>query len=215
MEGRRAGDDQRPVSVRSTWVALFLAALACALALAACGGGGGSSATTSAGGASGASGSPSTNSSSSTAKDGKGGEPSSEFAGKGPNGELATAGREATAAEREAASKVVALSFAARETGDWGSQCGTLAAAVLKQLETPTSKLEKRRSCLEALEALAKKSPRSARENTMTEPLAALRINGSQAFAFYHGAGGKDYVVPMEKEGGEWKVAALAAQEAP
>jgi hypothetical protein len=71
-----------------------------------------------------------------------------------------------------------------------------------------------KQKCAEALEAAAQKASNSLK-NTMVEPLAALRVNGKQAFAFYHGAKGKDYVIPMEKEGGEWKVAALLPEEAP
>jgi hypothetical protein len=207
MEGREIGDDDRSMIVRRRRMALALAVLACALVSTGCGGGSSSS----------QGGTPSSTESSSAtpSEGGKSGEPSKEFAGKGPNGELAAAGKESSVEEREAASKILALSFTAREDGDWGSQCGTLTASVLSQLEGPTSNGGKKQTCLQALEARAKQAPKATLENNMVEPLAALRVNGSQAFAFYHGAGGKDYVIPMEKEGGEWKVGALSPQEAP
>jgi len=43
----------------------------------------------------------------------------------------------------------------------------------------------------------------------MIEPIAALRVEGDEGFALYHGTKGGDYVVAMGKEGDEWKVAAI------
>ncbi|MGV1048669.1 MAG: hypothetical protein ACOYD4_09135 [Solirubrobacterales bacterium] len=144
-----------------------------------------------------------------------GGEPSAEFAGKGQNGELATAGKESSVEEREAASKVVEASFVARAAGDWAGQCETLAAPLVKGLEKAGSKGILKGSCPATLETMAGKAPKAALENTMVEPLAAVRVKGRLAFGFYHGSGGNDYVIPLEKTGGEWKVGALAPQEAP
>jgi hypothetical protein len=49
----------------------------------------------------------------------------------------------------------------------------------------------------------------------MTGRIAALRVEGAEAFAFFHGTGGIDYVIPMKKVDGRWKVGAVAPQEAP
>lgn len=184
----------------SRWALPIIALLVCVCALSACGGGSGSSTTSN------------TTGTSAT-------EPSAEFRGKGTNGELASAGKESTAAERQAASAVLEKSFEARAAGDWVTQCETLAAGLIQQLEKTASKdastAKGKATCPEALEALAGKAKKSSLGNTMTGPLAALRVNGGQAFAFYHGTGGKDYVIPMAEEGGEWKVVVLTPQEAP
>ncbi|HUB98601.1 MAG TPA: hypothetical protein VMS11_02135 [Solirubrobacterales bacterium] len=171
-----------------------LVGVACALSLSACGGGSGSSGET-------------------ASKDGKGGEPSAEFAGNGPNGELASVGKESSAAEREAASAVVEESFKARAAADWEGQCETLAAAQVKPLEDSPRKGAAGKDCGAALEAIAKRSPKGVLKNPMAEPLTAMRVNGSYAFAFFHGVDGKNYVIPMVKEGGEWKVGALVPEE--
>ncbi len=178
---------------RQLAVASALAVIACVLTLSACGGG----------------------SEGATSTAVERGEPSAEFAGSGPNGKLAKAGKEASAEEREAASEVLEENLQARAAGDWESQCGSLAAGLIKGLEKTAAKGGSEKSCAAILEAAAKKAPEATLEDTMTEPIAALRVNGSRAFAFYHGAGGKDYVVPLQKEGGGWKVAAIATQEAP
>jgi hypothetical protein len=143
------------------------------------------------------------------------GEPSAAFAGKGRNGELATAGTESTVEEREAASKVVEESLKARAEGDFEGQCETLAPEMVKQLEERGGTGIAKPTCVESLETLARNAPQAVFENVMTEPLAALRVNGNLAFAFFHGAGGNNYVVPMEKEGTEWKVGSLQIQETP
>lgn len=185
-------------------VVLVAGVVACLLALSACGG---SSGGTSSGG--------STTSPTTTSSVGKGGEPSADFVGKGENGNLAKEGKEASVAEREAASKVLEESFESREAKAWAAQCGTLTAKAVKIVEEEAAKQGKAKGCASSLESIAKTAPESVLANPMKEPIAALRINGGQAFAFFHGTGGKDYVIPMEKEGAEWKVNALAPQSAP
>jgi hypothetical protein len=140
---------------------------------------------------------------------------SAEFVGGGPNGKLATLGKEAEAAEREAASRVLEESFQARAARDWAGQCSTLVAPLASQIEQASSVLASGVGCAKALEAQAEKATPSTLVDTMTGPIDVLRVNGNRAFAFYHGTQGEDYVIPMAKEGGEWKVASLLAKKAP
>lgn len=181
--------------------ALASAAVLCAIVLPACGSGGGSS-------PSGATTGPGENAASKA-------EPSAEFAGKGANGELAKAGEESSAGEREAASTALEEDFEARAAGDWAAQCETLAPVVIKEVEKRATKGILVSDCATVLKQAGEKAPKASRENPMPEPLAALRVNGNQAFAFFHGTGSRDYVIPMEKVAGAWKVAALSPQEAP
>jgi hypothetical protein len=141
-------------------------------------------------------------------------EPSKEFRGKGENGTLAKVGREASPSEREAVSSIVEESLRARAGGDWETQCDTFAASLVAELEKTAKTLGAKPGCPDALETQAAPFPESARANTMTGPIDALRIKASQAFAFYHGTKGKDYVLPLIEEGGEWKVASLQEQQA-
>jgi hypothetical protein len=142
-------------------------------------------------------------------------QPSAEFMGKGPNGKLATVGKEASAAEREAASQVLEENLQGRAAEDWAGQCSTLAAPLVKQIEETATVLNAATGCAKALEAQAVPAAPSALANTMTGPIDAFRVNGAQAFAFWHGTEGKDYVMPLIKEGNEWKVASLVTQKAP
>jgi hypothetical protein len=189
---------------------LVMAIVACLVILTGCGG-------SSDGSSSGeSSGSAATGSSTTASSADKGGEPSAEFAGKGENGNLAKEGKEASVADREAASKVLEESFESREAKAWAAQCGTLTAKAVKAVEEEEeAEKAKAKGCASSLESIGKTAPASVLENPMKEPIAALRIKGGEAFAFFHGKGGKDYVIPLEKEDGEWKVNALAPQGAP
>jgi hypothetical protein len=125
--------------------------------------------------------------------------------------QLTTYGNEADAAEREAASSILEENMQARADGDWAGQCSTLSAEVIKSIEKGTAATD----CAKALEAQAQplSASKAARANTMTGPIAALRVESGAAFALYHGTKGVDYVIPMIKEGADWKVAAVVTQE--
>lgn len=48
----------------------------------------------------------------------------------------------------------------------------------------------------------------------MTGPIDAFRINQRiNGFAFYHGTRERDFVIPLIKQGGEWKVVTLQEEE--
>jgi hypothetical protein len=179
-----------------------MAIVVAALAMAATGCGG-----------SGSSADKSSNSTATPAPEGPKGEPSAEFLGKGPNGKLAKVGREASAAEREAASRVLEKSFNARAAGEWAEQCKTLASSLVLQIEKSLQVLAGVVTCSKALKVQAGSVPPSVRANNMTGPVVALRVNqGINGFAFYHGTDGKNYVIPLIKQHG-WKLVSPAAQE--
>jgi hypothetical protein len=201
------------MSLRRAILSSLLAALVAAVA--GCGGGGSDSPTADTAGSS-TNGSTKTKNAEGSKSEG-GSEatspPSTEFLGKGENGKLATLGTVADDDEREAASEVIKESFEAREARDWEAQCATLAAEVIKQSEKSAAVLGAKPGCAEALESEALPIPDEAFANPMTGPINVLRTApGSQAFAFFHGVEGKDFVIPLIKEGSEWKLAALQEQ---
>ena len=123
-------------------------------------------------------------------------------------------GDEAPAAEREAAGAVLAKNLEARESKDFATQCATLN---LKQTEELAigKKGDPRKLCPKKLEELAKPyaETEATREDTFKPPLVALRVKGKAAYALFHGTNGTNYAFLMEKEDGQWKVAALLANE--
>jgi hypothetical protein len=145
-------------------------------------------------------------------------EPSKEFNDpEGPKGPepIATFGKESGAAEREEASAVLARNLTAREKADFGTQCETLGKRGLEAI-LGSGKTE-RVKCVKELKKLAEplSGSKEIRKDTLTGEIAALRVKGTQAYALYHGNDGKDYAMPMETEGGGWKVGAIITTELP
>lgn len=143
---------------------------------------------------------------------------STQFLKPGVENKIATFGREASAAEREEASKVLEENLQARASGDWEGQCASLVAATVKQVEGEATTFgAEGASCAKALEAQAKPLAKTkvVRVNNLSGSIAALRVEGDKAYALFHGTDGADYAMPMNKEGDEWKVASLLAQELP
>jgi hypothetical protein len=143
--------------------------------------------------------------------------PSAEFTKKGGNNGPATFGVVASEAEREQASKTLEENLKARAAGDWAKQCATLTAIRISQVETDAPNFGGGKGCAVTVreEAEPLSATKKIRANTMTEPIAVLRVKGKRGFALYHGARGKDYAMSMEKENGEWKVAKLATTTVP
>lgn len=143
--------------------------------------------------------------------------PSAAFTKRGGNDGPATFGEAASDEEREAASRVLEENLKARAAADWARQCATLTAIRIAQIETDAPNFGGGKGCVVTLREQAEPlaASKAARANTMTEPIAVLRVKGRRGYALYHGAGGKDYAMPMEKEGGEWKVAELATTNVP
>ena len=125
---------------------------------------------------------------------------------------FASFGQEASVEEREAASKVLEENLKARKSADFATQCDTLTSGGIKEVEEGAKEQEVQGGgCVKELKARAEPLEQSAayRKYTMTGPIDALRFKGARAYALYHGIGGQDYAMPMEKVDGEWKVGSL------
>ncbi len=93
------------------------------------------------------------------------------------------------------------------------AQCFHLDEHATKEVEKTASSLGVAKDCLKILEAQGKRLSAAARARTLPGPIDALRVKGDRGYAFYHGTRGKDYVIPLRKEKGEWKLDALWEQE--
>jgi hypothetical protein len=112
---------------------------------------------------------------------------------------------------REEAGAVVAKSLEARAAADFEAQCATLSKKVIANL--PLTK--RQHDCATALGEVAEplSSTKGFRKDTLSGPIAAMRVEGNRAYALYHGNDGKDYLVPLKREAGNWKVDSLANTE--
>jgi hypothetical protein len=127
-----------------------------------------------------------------------------------------TFGREGSEVEREEASKVLTENLEARQKGDFVTQCATLSPLAVESVINPEGipKVKSElgpRACPRKLKALATPLSKSTaiRVNTLDGPIDAFRTDGKKAYALYHGTGGKDYAIEMEKIHGGWRVGAL------
>ena len=138
------------------------------------------------------------------------------FLKKGAKNTIPKFGEEASSDERDAASEVLEENFEARAAGEWAKQCESLTKKQLDEIDKE-SILGPKGTCVEDIErqALPLTASKGVRENTMTGPIDALRVKDSRAWALYHGVKGKDYAMPMKKEGDEWKVDSLTTTELP
>ncbi|MBS1894733.1 MAG: hypothetical protein JST59_25815 [Actinobacteria bacterium] len=146
-------------------------------------------------------------------------EPSKEFQDpEGPKGPepVATFGKESGSAEREEASAVLADNLTAREKADFAKQCETLGKRGIEAI-LGKGKANERSKCEKELKTLAEPlaGTKEIRADTLSGEIAALRIKGKQAYALYHGNDGNDYAMPMEEEGGSWKVGGIITTELP
>lgn len=133
------------------------------------------------------------------------------FVQPGADNSIPNFGREATSGEFREAEAALQKYLDAREAGDWRTVCSSLSDEALEKLEVVTRATQgKVKGCVEVIEALAGESAPAARENLLAgRHLAALRVEEETAFALFHGPQGTDYVIPMVKDQGEWKIVQL------
>jgi hypothetical protein len=147
-----------------------------------------------------------------TSNDAASTEPSAEFfmAGKNVSGDVAyftKFGHESNAAERKAASKVLAKNLAARAAHNWKGQCATLSKHAKVDLKEQTEFIVGTKGpCPASLAQGSEIAPAYVLADSLNgRPISALRVKGNEGVALYHG-NNKNYAMQMRKEHGAWKV---------
>lgn len=138
-----------------------------------------------------------------------------EFLVPGGDNLVQTFGVEASATEREEASKVIHAWMKARVAEDWVTDCRHLSRDYKKALVWDDAYLVsegKVKTCPQALEYFGDAASGTS-GNTLTGPIDSLRVKSPdetetewEAFAQWHGPK-RDWVLPLEREKGAWKVA--------
>lgn len=138
-------------------------------------------------------------------------EPSAQFLVDPGAGKYVRFGVEASAHEREKASKVVSGNLKARAAGNFATQCETLAMKAFLEVQGA----EGGQGCPIVLRALAEplSGTKKIRKDTLKGPITALRVKGNFGYALFHGSDHKDHAMEMEKEAGAWKVASIVTIE--
>jgi hypothetical protein len=142
---------------------------------------------------------------------------SAQFRTKGGDNSIQEFGGEASSSEFEQAAATLHAFLDARAARAWQAACGYLASSVGEQLEQQFGEESGGgpKGCAGILSALtAGVSSRSLREAAVAD-VAALRAEGNQGFLLFEGVRGATYFMPMNREDGRWRVAAIAASALP
>jgi hypothetical protein len=186
--------------------------LACALAacLAACGGGGSSG--TAAGDTSTITAAPPAflkhaESTAKTAIERRKAGRAAPFVAPESDNSVPTFGFEAGASERSKAEANLRAYLTARAAHDWPKACTYLATSVkqgYEKLASASARSGAKPTCARILPTLGPIRA-GVPANPLTGPLVSLRVHGVNAFALFYGPGHQQYMVPMNREGGEWR----------
>jgi hypothetical protein len=136
------------------------------------------------------------------------------FETKGADNSIQESGAEAGASELSAAAVALHGYLDARAEADWAKACSYLAAALTTQLAQLTARGsgdEKAPSCTTLIAGISSGIPPSALREAAQADVGAFRVEGQRGFLLFHGSPDGDYFMPMARESGSWKVAAIAA----
>jgi hypothetical protein len=138
--------------------------------------------------------------------------PTREFLEPGGDNVVQTFGQEGTKAEREQASETINAWMRARAIQDWKKDCSYFSRAYWINITEDAHSVTdgKVKNCPQAL-AYFKHEASGDYVNNLSGPIISLRVGvfntqKKQGYAQYHGNDGMDWVVPVEKENGLWKV---------
>jgi hypothetical protein len=137
--------------------------------------------------------------------------PSTAEEHKGGEASIEEFGSEASGVEREAIEGAFSGYLKAVGAKDYPTACSHLSAAVQSSLEQLVVKQLKGKGCAAILpKLLSPTAPQTAREQAKGQ-IAKVRAQGDRGFVVFRAPGAKLYQQTMVREGGEWKVATVAA----
>jgi hypothetical protein len=131
---------------------------------------------------------------------------------KGGDNSVQDYGEESGESELREAAEAVHGFYVARASEEWAKACSYLTKSTTQQFEELASQSPqlKGKGCAPVLQALTRPLPPSVERETTLVDAISLRQDGERAFLIYRGAEDKPYAIPMQQEGGAWKVGSLA-----
>jgi hypothetical protein len=134
--------------------------------------------------------------------------PTREFLVDGGDNIVQLAGTEGTEAERREVARLIALWMRARAAEAWKADCKYLARSFRRTLVVDAHGVSNGEAdnCPEALEYFGEAASGDG-VNNFSGTVPSLRVQGDTAWAQYHGRDGKDWIVPVARESGEWMIA--------
>jgi hypothetical protein len=133
------------------------------------------------------------------------------FKTKGGDNSIQESGSEASSSELDQAAAALHGFLNARAAGDWAAACSFTAATLTDSLGELAGGGGGSLRCPRLLAVLSAGVPSAALREAAIADVGGLRVEGDSAFLLFHGAYGESFFIPMVREGGDWKVAAIAA----
>ena len=134
-----------------------------------------------------------------------------QFETKTGDNSIQESGSEASGSEFTVAAAALHAYLDARAAHAWATACEYLSAGLTRQLtQISAGQGGQQPSCAELLAGLSAGLPPSVLREVAVADVGSLRVEGDSGFLLFHGANGVDWFVPMVREDGTWKVAALA-----
>jgi hypothetical protein len=122
-------------------------------------------------------------------------------------------GEEGSESELANAEKTVSEYLAVHSKEDWKAACDLLSGSMLDKIEhlaISSTGLEDK-SCPSFLESFAVLSAQEKKEGATIES-GSLRRQGDKGYLLYYGNGEVVYAMPLDRQDGSWRVAALRSQ---
>ncbi|MGN6276446.1 MAG: hypothetical protein ACTHNP_11055 [Solirubrobacterales bacterium] len=135
--------------------------------------------------------------------------PTRQFIVPGGDNAVQTFGREAKPAERKQVTKVTQAWLRARAAKNWAKDCRYLATSSVKYAESSASYMAQHKvsGCPAALGVMAVKGQKVSRAYNMAGGVVSLRLGEGHGYAQYHGNEGHDWIIPVTRQDGDWKIA--------
>lgn len=135
-----------------------------------------------------------------------------QFRVRGGDNSIQDFGSEAGGSEFERAAAALHGYLDARAQGAWAAACSYLSSDTRRMLAkfASQSKRLKGRGCAATLAAFSAGAKGALRAEANRADAGSLRVEGERGFVIYRGVEKTVFAIPMAREDGGWKVAALA-----
>jgi len=135
-----------------------------------------------------------------------------QYERKGGDNSVQEFGQEADTSEFEAAAAALHNYLDARAQGNWDAVCRYLSKATIQSLERPAAQVKSAAGCAGALEKITNPAAKQLLvEEAVKADIGSLRGADGRGYLIYTAGDRTILAMPMAREGGEWKVAGLAA----
>lgn len=136
---------------------------------------------------------------------------SKQFQVKGGDNSIQEFGGEGGSSEFEAAAAVLHDFLDARADGDWAAACRYMSKRTIESFNEMQSNPGKKLGCAKILEVLINPDAKQLmKAEAAKADVGSLRVEGERGFLLYTTPGSGAQAIPMENEGGTWKVASIA-----